>query len=69
MICVDISTNQGQDTVGSLVWFEAGRPRKREYRKFKIKGAAQQDDFAAIQEVVTRYFTRRIQEESSRCRT
>ncbi len=62
MICIDISTSQGRDTVGSLVWFEAGRPRKSEYRKFKIKGAGQQDDFAAIQEVVTRYFTRRIGE-------
>jgi len=62
MIGIDISTNQGRDTVGSLVWFEAGRPRKSEYRKFKIKGIAQQDDYAAIQEVVTRYFTRRIQE-------
>ena len=38
-ICVDISHNQGRDTVGSLVWFEAGRPRKNEYRKFKIQGA------------------------------
>ncbi|HXI20875.1 MAG TPA: excinuclease ABC subunit UvrC, partial [Gemmatimonadales bacterium] len=62
MICVDISTNQGRDTVGSLVWFEAGRPRKSEYRKFRIKGIAQQDDFAAIHEVVTRYLTRRRDE-------
>jgi excinuclease ABC subunit C len=62
MICVDISTNQGRDTVGSLVWFEAGRPRKSEYRKFRIKSVAQQDDFAAIHEVITRYFTRRIEE-------
>jgi excinuclease ABC subunit C len=61
-ICVDISTNQGRDTVGSLVTFEAGRPRKAEYRKFKIKGIAQQDDYAAIHEVVTRYFRRRIDE-------
>ncbi|MEO8200274.1 MAG: excinuclease ABC subunit UvrC [Gemmatimonadota bacterium] len=61
-ICVDISTNQGRDTVGSLVWFEAGRPRKSEYRKFKIKGSAQQDDFAAIHEVITRYLTRRRDE-------
>lgn len=64
MICVDISTNQGRDTVGSLVYFEAGRPKKAEYRKFKIKGVAQQDDFAAIKEVVTRYFTRRRDEGS-----
>ncbi|HWA57103.1 MAG TPA: excinuclease ABC subunit UvrC [Gemmatimonadales bacterium] len=62
MICVDISTNQGRDTVGSLVWFEAGRPRKSEYRKFKIKGEGQQDDFAAVHEVVTRFLTRRREE-------
>jgi excinuclease ABC subunit C len=61
MICVDISTNQGRDTVGSLVFFEAGRARKSEYRKFKIKGVAQQDDFAAIHEVVTRYLRRRLE--------
>ncbi len=62
LICVDISTNQGRDTVGSLVWFEAGRPRKAEYRKFKIQGVGQQDDFAAIHEVITRYLTRRRDE-------
>jgi excinuclease ABC subunit C len=63
LVCIDISHNQGKDTVGSLVWFEAGRPRKNEYRKFKIEGPGQQDDFAAIQEVVTRYLTRRRDEE------
>jgi excinuclease ABC subunit C len=62
LVCVDISHNQGRDTVGSLVWFEAGRPRKSEYRKFKIQGLGQQDDFAAIHEVVTRYLTRRRDE-------
>jgi excinuclease ABC subunit C len=62
MVCVDISHNQGRDTVGSLVWFEAGRPKKSEYRKFKIQGPGQQDDFAAIQEVLTRYLTRRRDE-------
>ncbi|MCA9763845.1 MAG: excinuclease ABC subunit UvrC [Gemmatimonadetes bacterium] len=61
-ICVDISTNQGRDTVGSLVTFEAGRPRKSEYRKYRIKGEAQQDDFAAIHEVITRYVRRRLDE-------
>jgi excinuclease ABC subunit C len=65
LICVDISTNQGRDTVGSLVWFEAGRPKKAEYRKFKIKGIAQQDDFAAIHEVVTRFLTRRRDEKKT----
>ena len=59
---MDISHNQGRDIVGSLVWFEAGRPKKSEYRKFKIKGLAEQDDFAAIHEVVTRYLTRRRDE-------
>jgi excinuclease ABC subunit C len=63
MVCIDISHNQGKDTVGSLVWFEAGRPRKSEYRKFKIQGLGQQDDFAAIQEVLTRYLTRRRDEQ------
>src|SRR5204863_8834 len=55
------STNQGRDTVGSLVWFEAGRPKKAEYRRFRIRGASQ-DDFAAVHEVVTRYLGRRISE-------
>ncbi|MGH7560501.1 MAG: excinuclease ABC subunit UvrC [Gemmatimonadales bacterium] len=63
MVCVDISTNQGRDTVGSLVAFEGGRPRKADYRKFRIKSSeGQQDDYAAIHEVVTRYLTRRRDE-------
>src|SRR5207248_626418 len=61
-VCIDISTNQGRDTVGSLVWFEAGRPKKAEYRRFKIRGAPQ-DDFAAVHEVVTRYLSRRLGED------
>jgi excinuclease ABC subunit C len=60
-VCVDISTNQGRDTVGSLVWFEAGRPKKSEYRRYRIRGA-QQDDFAAVHEVVTRFLRRRLDE-------
>src|SRR4051794_17589717 len=63
LVCIDISHNQGRDTVGSLVWFEAGRPRKSEYRKFKIQGVGQQDDYAAIQEVLTRFLTRRRDEQ------
>jgi excinuclease ABC subunit C len=61
--CVDISTNQGRDTVGSLVWFEAGRPKKSEYRRFRIKGEGQQDDFAAIREVLSRFVRRRREAE------
>ncbi|HEX9727661.1 MAG TPA: excinuclease ABC subunit UvrC [Gemmatimonadales bacterium] len=73
LVCVDISTSQGRDTVGSLVWFEGGRPKKSEYRKFRVKRAAavemgdvagdvKPDDYAAIHEVVTRYVTRRRNE-------
>ena len=63
LVCVDISHNQGRDAVGSLVWFEAGRPRKSEYRKFTVRGLGQQDDYAAIQEVLTRYLSRRLEEQ------
>jgi excinuclease ABC subunit C len=62
LACVDISTNQGRDTVGALVWFEGGRPKKSEYRRFRIRGPAQQDDFAAVHEVVTRFLRRRLDE-------
>ena len=56
--CIDISTLQGQDTVASLVVFEDGLPRKRDYRSFIIRtdGA---DDTAAVAEVVTRRFQAR----------
>ena len=65
-VCIDISTNQGKDTVGSLVWFEGGRPKKAEYRLFKIKSPdAQQDDCAAVHEVVSRFVTRRVSEDKS----
>src|SRR6266576_3662657 len=62
MVCIDISTNQGRDTVGSLAWFEGGRPRKAEYRRYRIKGVEGIDDFAAMKEVVTRFLTRRSAE-------
>jgi excinuclease ABC subunit C len=63
-VCIDISTNQGRDTVGSLVWFEGGRPKKGEYRRYKIRGEeGQQDDFAAMNEVVSRFATRRKEED------
>lgn len=64
LICVDISTSsQARDTVGSLIWFEAGRPKKSEYRRFKINGERQPDDCAAIEQVVNRYFSRRLEQE------
>ena len=61
-VCFDISHAQGKDTVASMVWFENGRPKRTEYRKFKVEGAWGNDDFASMNEVVTRYFTRRVRE-------
>ena len=63
LVCFDISTAQGTDTVGSCVWFENGRPRRAEYRKFKVKTVVGTDDFASMHEVVGRYFRRRIDEQ------
>jgi excinuclease ABC subunit C len=62
LVCFDISTAQGTDTVGSCVWFENGRPRRAEYRKFKVKTVVGTDDFASMHEVVGRYFRRRLDE-------
>lgn len=64
MVCFDISTAQGTDTVGSCVWFDNGRPKRAEYRKFKVKTVEGTDDFASMHEVVTRYFTRRLEEQA-----
>jgi excinuclease ABC subunit C len=63
LVCFDISTTQGTDTVGSCVWFENGRPKRSEYRKFKVKTVEGTDDFASILEVVRRYFERRLKDE------
>jgi excinuclease ABC subunit C len=63
LVCFDISTTQGTDTVGSCVWFENGRAKRAEYRKFKVKTVEGSDDFASMQEVVRRYFERRINDE------
>lgn len=63
LVCFDISTTQGTDTVGSCVWFENGRPKRSEYRKFKVKTVEGTDDFASMHEVVRRYFERRARDE------
>ncbi|HEY8831277.1 MAG TPA: excinuclease ABC subunit UvrC [Gemmatimonadaceae bacterium] len=63
LVCFDISSTQGTDTVGSCVWFENGRPKRSEYRKFKVKTVEGSDDFASMHEVVRRYFDRRISDE------
>jgi excinuclease ABC subunit C len=62
MVCIDISHAQGTDTVASVVWFENGRPKRGEYRKYKIATVVGVDDFASMGEVVGRYFRRRLDE-------
>jgi len=52
--CYDMSHIQGSDYVGSMVVLEDGLPKKSEYRRFKIKGQQGNDDFAAMEEVLTR---------------
>jgi len=59
--CFDISTIQGAETVASMVVCEDGRMRRSEYRKFKIKGA-QQNDFAAMHEVVQRRYRKLLEQ-------
>ena len=55
--CYDMSHLQGTDYVGSMVVMEDGLPRPAEYRRFKIKTVDQNDDFAAMGEVLTRRLT------------
>ncbi|MDQ8164082.1 MAG: excinuclease ABC subunit UvrC [Gemmatimonadota bacterium] len=62
LVCFDISHAQGTDVVASAVWFENARPKRAEYRKFKIAIFEGNDDFKSMHEVVTRYFTRRVNE-------
>ena len=61
--CIDISTLQGTDTVASLVVFEDGLPRKRDYRSFIIKSPGA-DDLTAVREVVERRFAHATEGES-----
>lgn len=63
IIGFDISNIQGSDPVGAAVWFENGRPQKSEYRRFKVESVEGVDDYAAMREVVERYFKRRVDEE------
>jgi len=56
--CYDISNIQGAHAVGSMVVFEDGRLKKEDYRKFKIRSVKGPDDFASLQEVIRRRFTR-----------
>jgi excinuclease ABC subunit C len=54
----DISTIQGAESVASMVSFENNLPDKRQYKKFKIKTVAGQDDFASMAEVVERRYAK-----------
>jgi len=56
--CYDVSNIQEESPVGSMVVFQDAVPKKAHYRKFGIKGAAGQDDYAALAEVVSRRFSR-----------
>jgi excinuclease ABC subunit C len=56
--CYDISNLMGTDPVGSMVVFEDGRPRPAHYRRFHIKGVKGANDFAMLQEMLRRRFTR-----------
>ena len=58
MICIDISTIQGTDTVSSLVYFENGKPKKKNYRHFIIKTVEGQNDFASVAETLQRYIAK-----------
>ncbi|MBO8127244.1 MAG: excinuclease ABC subunit UvrC [Firmicutes bacterium] len=53
----DISNFQGTDTVASMVVFEGGKPKNRDYRSFKIRTVQGLNDFASMQEVIYRRFS------------
>lgn len=60
--CFDISNTQGTESVGSMVVFEGGMPKNQDYRRFKIKTVEGPNDFASMQEVIRRRFSRALQE-------
>ena len=65
MEAFDISNISGYASVGSMVVYEKGRPKRSDYRKFRIKSVQGPDDYASMEEVLTRRFEhgRREQEE------
>jgi len=62
MEAFDISNTSGFENVGSMVVFEGGKPKKSDYRKFKMKTVAGPDDYACMREVLTRRFTHGLEE-------
>ena len=62
MEAYDISNISGFESVGSMVVFEDGRPRRNDYRKFKIKTVQGPNDYASMEEVLTRRLTHGMEE-------
>ena len=63
--CYDMSHLQGTDYVGSMVVLEDALPRKSEYRRFKVRSVEGNDDFAAMEEVLSRRFKNYLDERDS----
>jgi len=63
MEAFDISNISGFNSVGSMVVYENGKPKKNDYRKFKIKTVDGPNDYASMKEVLTRRFTHGIAEQ------
>ena len=64
MEAFDISNTNGFESVGSMVVYERGRPKRNDYRKFKIKGIKGADDYGSMREVLTRRFIHGLKERS-----
>nr|WP_317448871.1 excinuclease ABC subunit UvrC [uncultured Sellimonas sp.] len=62
MEAFDISNTNGFASVGSMVVYEDGKPKRSDYRKFRIKGVVGADDYASMREVLTRRFTHGLKE-------
>lgn len=60
----DISNISGFQSVGSMVVYEKGKPKKNDYRKFRIKSVQGPNDYASMEEVLTRRFVRGMEESS-----
>ena len=58
----DISNTSGFENVGSMVVFENGKPKRSDYRKFRMKTVSGPDDYACMREVLTRRFTHGLEE-------
>ncbi len=63
MEAYDISNTSGFASVGSMIVYERGKPKRNDYRKFKIKGVQGADDYASMEEVLTRRFEHGLREQ------